>query len=615
MAAVAVALYLIPFALALLARGSTARWTWELALDVPVVFAVDLLGVLVLALVVPLDWAILASRVIWIVLAAIAAYRNRLAWPRCLDARAISLVGLSAALGAQASLWLSRDWVIWDRRWHAPLVTSIEGQRVPFQNVYEPGAVLHYHFSGDVHAAMFRALSFEHMSSSLALSLSHDVIFAIIGAVVALLLVELARPAAALVIFAVAAVLLHGPVMQKPAHGFDFTGHMYQNFLCVSFRPHLPISGLLVVGIVAVACARATRGSPRPWRVAAAMIACASLLSITDETSLFIVLASLGAAWLVDGRLLGDRWWHGLSILGAMAVGAIVTNLVFQGSLAPGGPVQRIDLVPARIADIRHATHPLWNDEGLHQLAYDLFPFTAPTLGVVLAVLVKPSRKLAALAALACTAVALSTFLATKVRVNGAEGVEAERFFIAVFFVVLVVALWLLPQMPRWSVSTALVVVGPAASIFFTFWWLRAAAPDVLAGSEANHPLQTTNLYNVDCRRVADARLGDRPQVTYVDETIWYFYTSCRAVFEAGMSDPPWPVKIRSAFETPFHLIEFDKIAPPDATVPAVCWKNGGHNDRVCERLRQTHECIPEGDTFLTCPFPPDLRRELLGKR
>jgi hypothetical protein len=615
MAAVAVALYLVPFVVALLARGRKTPHTWELALDVPVVFAVDLLGILVLALVVRLDWAILTSRVVWTALGGWAAVRRRLAWPRCLDLRATGIVGLSAAFGAQASLWLSRDWGIWDRRWHMPLVTSMEGQRVPFKNIYvEPGA-LHYHFSGDVHAAMFRALSFEHVSSGLALSMSHDVVYAILGAVIALLLVEKARPSAALVAFAVAAVLLHGPVMQKPAAGFKFTGHMYQNFLCVGFRPHLPLSGLMLVGLVAVVCARATRGSPRPWHVAAAMVPCASLLSITDETSLFVVLASLGVAWLVDGRLLGDRWWHGLAILGGMAAGAIVTNLVFQGSLAPGGPLQKIELVPGRIADIRNGAHELWDEEGRKQLAYDLFPFAAPAAGIVWAALAKPSRKLLALAALACVAVVLSTTMATKLRINGTEGVEAERFFVAVFFVVLVVALWLLPQMPRWSVSTALVIVGPAASIFFTFWWFRSAAAEVLSGSESNHHLLTVNLMNVDCRKDADARLGDVPEVTYVDESVWYYYTACRGVFEAGLTEPPWPVKIKSAFETPMHLTEFDKIAPKDATVPAVCWKNDGHNDRVCTRLRQTNECVPEGDAFLRCPFPPDIRRELLAHR
>ena len=615
MATVAVALYVIPFVIALLARGARRPRTWELALDIPLVFAVDLLGVLVLALVLRLDWAILTSRVIWAALGGWAAYRRRLAWPRCLDLRSSVLVGLSAAFGAQASLWLSRDWTIWDRRQHMPLVASIEGQRVPFQNIYEPGPPLHYHYSGDVHAAMFRALSFEHISSGLALSLSHDVIYAIIGAVVALLLVEKARPAAALVAFAVAAVLLHGPVMEKPAAGFKFTGHMYQNFLCVGFRPHLPVSGLLVIGMVAIVCARATQGSPRPSYVAAVMVPCASLLSLTDETSLAILLASLGVAWLVDGRLLGDRWWHGLAILAAMAAGAVLTNLIFQGSLAPGGPVQKIEVLPARIADIRNGPRPLWDEEGRRQLAYDLFPFTAPALGVVWAVLAKPTRKLLALAALPCAAIVLSTCLGTKIRINGDEGVEAERFFIAVFFIVLIVAFWLMPRMPRWSVSTALVIVGPAASIFFTFWWFRAASAEVLSGSEATHRLLGINLYNVDCRRAADARLGDVPELTYVDEPVWYFYTTCRAVFEAGQTVPPWPLKIKSAFETPLHLSEFNKMVAPDATVPAICWKNDGHNDWVCTRLRQTNECIPEGDTFLRCPFPPDIRRELTPKK
>jgi hypothetical protein len=235
-----------------------------------------------------------------------------------------------------------------------------------------------------------------------------------------------------------------------------------------------------------------------------------------------------------------------------------------------------------------------------------------PALGVVIYALQARSRAGFALAAAACTATALSAALATKVRINGQDGVEAERFFIAVFFIVLMIALWLLPAMSRWSIPAALVVLGPASSLFFTYWWFRSAAPQALSGSEANHPIMTRNLYQVDCREVADSRLGERPVVTYVDEKVWYFYTACRSVFEAGLTDPPWPVRIRPAFEVPQHLAEFAKLVPDGATVPAVCWAKG-ENDRVCRELRSAGGCVPNGEQFVTCPFPADVRRRLLA--
>ncbi len=614
MTAAVVALYLIPFAVAWLARGARDPRAWELAIDIPAVFAVDLIGILLLTLVVPLDWAIVASRPIWFVVAAELARRRRIKWPRCIDAKATALVALGAAFGVFVSLLLSRGWTLWDRRWHMPLVTSMQGQRLPFQNVYEPGGILHYHFAGDVHAAVLRTLSLDRMSSGLALSLSHDVLFALIGAVVALLFVKQGRPATWLVLFAVGAVLLHGPVVQKDATGWDFRAHMYQTFLSDSFRPHIAIAGLLVLGMVAAVCVRATEASTDLRPIGALMLPCAALLSITDETSFCIVLASLGAAWLVDGKLIADRRSSGFALLMALAAIGVVTNLVFRASLAPGGPVQLLELVRARAADLSFGTRPIKSEEGRGWLEYDLLPLVVPTLGVLLYAITRRSRRVAALAIAPCVATLLSAALATTIRINAADGYEVQRFFVAVFFVVLVVALWLLPRMPRWSLAAGLVALGSAVPAFFTVWWFRERAPEVLKGSEANHPMLGANLYTIDCRRLADAHLGDRPEVTYVDEPLWYLYTSCRGVFEAGFADPPWTTKIRPAFEKPTHLAEFIKMAPPDATVPAVCARAPAPNDRVCTDLTRKGSCVPDGKLFVTCPFTPEERRVLGGQ-
>jgi hypothetical protein len=613
MIALVVLFYAVPFALVFLARGAKDPRAWELALDVPAVLAADVLSVLVLTLVLPLDWAVVVSRLIWLAGGVALARQRRLAWPRCLDARASALVVLGAGLGVIASLYLSRDWAIWDRRWHMPLVASIEGQRIPFHNVYDPGAVLHYHFTGDVHAAILRVLSLDRMSAELALSLSHDVVFALIGAVVALLFVNRARPATWLVVFAVGAILLHGPVVQRDGAAWDFRAHMYQTFLTDSFRPHIAIAGLLLLGVVATACIQATEGGLSLGRIAAVVLPCTGLLSITDETSFCIVLASLGAAWLVDRTLLDRRRARGLGLLAGAAACGAAANLLFRASLAPGGPVQHIAWVASRVTDLSHGTLPIGDPRAAGELAYDLAPLVVPTAGVVLYAVALRSRRVIALAVAACTAIGLSTVLALKIRINGVDGLEVQRFFVAVFFVVLVVALWLLPRMPRWSTATAFVALGSALPAFFTAFWLREKAPECLLGSEITQPLLGGNLYEIDCRRLAGAHLGERPQVTYVDEPLWYFYTSCRRVFEAGFSDPPWPTKIRSAFETPQHLSEFVKMAPPDATVPAVCAVAPERNDRVCKALTRAGECTPNGEMFVTCAFTPEQRRRLLG--
>ena len=58
------------------------------------------------------------------------------------------------------------------------------------------------------------------------------------------------------------------------------------------------------------------------------------------------------AAWLVDGTIIADRRFSGFALLMALAASGVVTNFVFRASLAPGGPVQHLELVRARAAGL-----------------------------------------------------------------------------------------------------------------------------------------------------------------------------------------------------------------------------------------------------------------------
>ena len=52
---------------------------------------------------------------------------------------------------------------------------------MPFASPFEPGVAFHYHFSGDVLASMLQVFPSTCINASLALSLAHDVMFALIG--------------------------------------------------------------------------------------------------------------------------------------------------------------------------------------------------------------------------------------------------------------------------------------------------------------------------------------------------------------------------------------------------------------------------------------------------
>jgi hypothetical protein len=326
------------------------------------------------------------------------------------------------------------------------------------------------------------------------------------------------------------------------------------------------------------------------------------------------MLAGLGVMWIVAPDILATRRWYGLGVLLAMGAAVVLANLVFAAALAPGGPVQTLEWVPARLSDIRAGAQPLWTSTGMLALGFDVLPFVLLGAGLFGVVWADRTRANVAVACFAWTVAVVAVVLATKVRINKLEGAEAQRFFVAPFFPLLVMALVWLRRAARGSMTSVLLVSGIALPVFYTVFWLRERAPEMLVGSEANHPLLDRDLYQIDCRRLAAARLGETPEVTYVDETTWYFYTSCRSVYAPGFTDPPWTIKIRPAFETPQHLEALHRMVAADATVPAVCRVDlPEKNDRVCRLVRSKPDCRPDGEVFVRCPLSGADRAALLG--
>src|SRR5580700_3071655 len=84
-------LYLLPVAVVLAARLRRDTEAWELALGIPFAVAVDLLSILVLALALRLETAVVVSRALWALggggLLVVRARRGALALPRGLGRR------------------------------------------------------------------------------------------------------------------------------------------------------------------------------------------------------------------------------------------------------------------------------------------------------------------------------------------------------------------------------------------------------------------------------------------------------------------------------------------------------------------------------------------------
>lgn len=624
-ALLAVTALVAPTALFVTLRARSDRRPWEIALDVPTGVALDVLSVLALALALPLDAATLASRAFWLVGSAIALRRVRRAggatWPRALGKREVGMVLAAVAVAVGASLLLSAPYAIWDRRWHIPLVASLRGQRLPFANAYQPGVGLAYHFAGDVVASMVQALSLGAVHASLALSLVHDALFGLTGLFLGLWFVDLGARRASTTALGAALVLGTGPLTllrggaTRPSAGYGWFA-----FETLSFRPHVVLAGLLLLGFFGAALARLRDPRAPVAATAPHLVATAALLAITDEASLGLAGLALGLTWLAWPETVHPKRLPGVGVFAALAAALVLPNLVFHGALSPGAPRQHVALVPWRLPGVEAASLPLSTPTGRELAAQDLFPIACAVLGGLLVAWAARRRVERGAAALLAVLSAASVFAFLRVEINHSAG-ESHRFLTAASLLgALLSAGWLVRHAGRAGeralglAPAALLGLGLALPAASTLEWTIAVAPaqaDKDSTFFTNDPVRAWS-----CRESVGARLGERARPLYVSRPVAYLYAGCRPVFTPGTPTNGWAIGVGFVEGGLAALHELDAtVLGRDEPTTVICPAGkAAVADPVCEAARAAGPCAAEGRRVARCTLPAAERHALVAR-
>jgi hypothetical protein len=603
-ALVAAGIYLLPIVGLALFRAQKRSGIVLLSVEIPTLVAVDLLLVLGLAFVVRLGISAWVARGIWLIVGGALAFRSRgkwaVRWSRAdLGVAASALFG--SVLCLVLSLQISRSYSIWDRDWHVPLAASLRGQKLPFHNVYFQPTGLHYHFTGDALAAVLQSFSFGVINSDHALALAHDIMFALAGLCATFLLRAVGVRGVPASLGSVA-VLLTGPVAIFRRSGTHLEGFSSLSFFTMSFRPHVSLAALLFVGFLGIVILR-LRGwhgrqecrFPLDHRNVV-LIATSTLLAVTDETSTGLLGLALGAAWLVEPRIVHPRRAVGLFVLTALLVSVVGINLALNASLAHGTAVHSVRFVDWRLPGYSTASLSLKSAEGVDGLLLDMFAVLAAILGFSLFVSETPTRKSASILAFLVALGVVSLFGLTRLEINGVP-YESHRFATVALFASPLFALAWLPRLRSGSLAKVVLLSVVCLPAISTLVWFRLVAPNEMAKSWSN------DIGSFNCRAQTNARVNERTEPRYVPISMWYLWGSCHPTYAPGApSTFHWGFPINGALDGRPGLAVLAQYLRKDEPISAICSPDGkDRDDPVCGYAATHGLCRAEGSGALVC--------------
>lgn len=611
-------LYLVPVAVALLCRARREMDAGEAAALIPTAVSADLLLTLLFTHVFELQTAVMLVRALWGLGGAgylVTRWRRdktlpgRPAW---LDAWTVLAVCLAAYAATKLSMDMSRECHNADRGWHIPLMTSLGGQQLPFRNVYEPQHPLAYHYTGDVLGVMFQTLSGMHLHSSLALTLSRDTMYGLVGATMALFCRSLGFRGVTVAVLAGLGVLLAGP-MTVVTHQPKLVTYSYVNFYRLSFRPHASLSALLTVGIVGTVLAR-VRGVGPAKPLSAGIAVMVGAMAITDEATIALLGLSLGCAWLVYPKILGDKWWHGAIWLAGLLVAVTLPQMIFSGSLSAGAPKHVMEIVAPRAPGYLRTPLPLEGTDprGRWAMIYDVMPQACVLFAATWLLVRQRSRALLSVWAFAVSSFAVAYWLFTRVEIDKMP-VENHRFWIAPMLALPVLGMYIVRE-AKDVFPKFLVVSGLVAGALSSLAWIYNPQTRASFCTQPSRYKSPYDFYKVDCVKHAGASLGGSATPTYLEEAAAYLYAGCHPTFTAGPTHRVWKdTAIGAASSGMAALRDIDKnMLAKDAPLDVVC-KQRGSKDPICQAARDVGQCQKLGRELERCVLPAGERARLLG--
>jgi len=353
-----------------------------------------------------------------------------------------------------------------------------------------------------------------------------------------------------------------------------------------------------------------------------------AILTVTDETSTAVLGLCLGAAWLVEPTLLAPTRRQGAAVLGGLAVAFVATNLLFDASLAPGSPVQKIALCAPRSPGVQQPPLPLTTGPGWVALIADTVPIWAilAAIGMLIARSAPADRKPGrGLLVFLCALAGVALVGLTAVEINRSPP-ESHRFLTAALFMFPVVGVLALDWWPPGTLRRVFVFGALALGAFSTLLWLShyPKHPTPERWFRQHGP----GLHSESCRTTAAARLGQTPALVHVDANVFYSYAGCRPTFVAGKRGSQFEMKLRPTLGLDgFRQLDRETLKPDEA-IDAICpaptatapgsgpASASGDVDAVCGyALARAHaRCEPEGSAYVRCPLSPADRRAILAR-
>lgn len=627
-AALAVCLYLAPLVVALPVLN--ARWPGRglaRALDVALVLTVDAYVTLLVARVAPLGVAAWITRGLWLALGVAIVARRRVSPAALIGAvrgvdrdAALEFATLAFAAVALVST-LSYGYVIWDRAFHIPLVSSLRTQTMPFEWVLAPLAPLRYHYLGDSIAAVLQSLSGDVISAGLALTLAHDLFLALAPVTLYATLRSMGARAGAGWLGALSlCVLLAGPfsfLRDDAHHPFTTTGSLslcgnsYLCFLTLSYRPANAPGAYFMVALVSVLASRlaaSSRAAQRDDLTAALLVSCVASLIMLDEASVGLLGLALGAAWIVHPDVIASTRLRGFATLLALAATLVVIAVVFRSPLAErggGGPVHRVAIVPARLLGIYgQRAYAITEPTGKREAFFDAFPcLSVAALSLWFALRLR-SRAVASLGAFMSVLTAIGLFGLFKIDVNG-DPSEAQRFVMApVLLAPAIGAAVLVLAAGRATVSRAVLLAAIGLPCLSTLLWYKSFVIETAAQQR-----EFGDMFSLDCRVAAGPIQRGHPRLRYASAAAIWRYAPCQPSFLPGRRSTGWDLSLLSAFGAE-AIDSIRRSDPGEPITSVVCAREDG--DEVCEWAREHARCSPIGVGLRECRLDAAQRAALL---